>query len=465
MAIDTSQPRSPGWWFDRLAKKLEEQASRAGALNAYYANEVAVRPNSNKAVRQAYARLMSMARTNFAELIVEAVRERMNPTGFRTGVDGDELGDREAWRIWQANQLDADCQQLLRAQLSMATAYTMVGPPDDETGAPTITIEDPREVVTEQHPSRKRRTVAALKLFRDDVVGVDMAYVYLPGVVFRAARKTGESVPRATIGGFDWVDSGQALPPLLRDVVPVVQFANRPSGGAGVAEFEPHLPILDRINYTILQRLEVATLQAFRQRAIKGDFPLHDSDGMPVDYDDIFAADPGALWQLPATAEIWESGVVDLTGIRESLKDDVRDLSAVSRTPMYLFTPDAASGSAEGAALLRESLVFKTQDRIKETSESLEQTMSLAFLWAGDPARAARTDMEVLWEDPNRPSLAERSDAATKQVAAGVPWRTVMRDVIGASPQAIERMQAERDLEMLRQAASAAALAAPVTNA
>jgi hypothetical protein len=276
--------------------------------------------------------------------------------------------------------------------------------------------------------------------------------LYLPGRVYRAARP--EPAPAATgtvaldTAGFEWEDeAGKALP---APVVPVVRFANNADllTGRSWGEFEPHLSILDRINYTVLQRLEIATLQAFRQRGIKG-VPDTDETGERIDYDDVFAADPGALWILPETAEIWESGQVDLGPVRQAVRDDIQDLAAVNRTPLFYLTPDAADGSAEGAALAREGLVFKARDRLAQASEPLEQVMSYAFLFAGDTARAARPDLEVLWADPERHSLAEKADAATKLQAAGVPWAQVMTSVMQYSPQAVARMQADRAADAL----------------
>jgi hypothetical protein len=195
-------------------------------------------------------------------------------------------------------------------------------------------------------------------------------------------------------------------------------------------------------------RLEIGTLQAFRQRAVKG-VPAKDEAGNEINYDDIFALDPGALWVLPATAELWESGTVDLGPIRAAIRDDVQDLAATTRTPLFYLTAEATNGSAEGASLAREGLVFKTGDRIVQAGEALEQVMSLAFLFAGDIERASRADMEVLWAPPERYSLAERYDAASKAQAAGVPWRTVMTDVLQFSPQQVERMEAERATDAL----------------
>jgi hypothetical protein len=70
--------------------------------------------------------------------------------------------------------------------------------------------------------------------------------------------------------------------------------------------------------------------------------------------------------------------------------------------------------------------------------------MGLAFLVLGDAERANTVDMEVAWADPQRYSMAEKYDAASKAVAAGVPWRQVMLKVLGFSPQEVARMETER---------------------
>lgn len=459
MPIESGVAGSPGWWLRRLVTTLADRRDRYDILEDYYTGEAAVPVSATKAVRQAYQRLMALARTNFAELVVEAVRERMVVVGFRTGGDSDDLGDKEAWRIWQANSLDADSLLVHRASLVMGESAVIVGGFDDEIGAPLITPEDPREVIVERDPVRRRRVVAAAKVFTDEVAGVQRAFLYLPGFVLRAERDVPVSGSMyLDWSSWEWDGDPEPLPAL---VVPVVSFPNRETLtdrqdglGRSWGEFEPHRTILDRINYTILNRLEIATLQAFRQRGIKG-VPLQDATGGEIDYDDIFSADPGALWLLPETAEIWESSQVDLGPIRQAVRDDVQDLAAVTRTPLFYLTPEATNGSAEGASLAREGLVFKTADRIVQASEAWEQVMSLAFLFAGDETRARRGDMEALWAPPERFSLAERYDAASKAQAAGVPWRAVMRDVLQFSPQQVDRMEADRATDAFLSAALA----------
>lgn len=455
--IETDLAGSPGWWLRRLFVELESRRERCDLLDTYYRGENGIPVHANRSVRDAYRRLMTIARTNFAELVVEATRERMLPVGFRTAKAPDGGVDDEAWRIWQANSLDADAALVHRSSLAMADGYVLVGDVDDDLEAPLITPEDPREVVALYDPRHRRKAIAALKAFYDDVQGVDFAYLYLPGEVFRAVREHATTTPVGmTPEALSWVDGSgwewdgeQPFETLPAEVVPVVRFPNRADNfRRSTGEFEPHLAILDRINFTVLSRLEIATLQAFRQRAVKG-VPSHDAEGNEVDYDNIFAADPGALWVLPETADLWESGQVDLGPIRQAVRDDVQDLAAVTRTPLFYLTPDATNGSAEGASLAREGLVFKTSDRIVQAGEAWEQVMSLAFVMAGDDDRATRSKLETVWAPPERFSLAERYDAASKAIAAGVPWRSVMVDVLQFSPQAVDRMETERASDAL----------------
>lgn len=437
--LDVTTPDTAGWWLARLSAKLNDARPGYQMLDDYFAGSAPVPSIATKAVRQAYQRLMRMARTNFAELVVEALRERVQPNGFRTGAEGDEVDDHTAWNIWQKNSLDADFALITSACFSMGVSYGMVGDVDDELGVPVMTPEDPRQVITEQDPVRRRKAIAGLKMWTEGTE--DTAYLYLDsGDVVRFMKHSKDT----EVANFE-VDQVMTIPPF----VPIVRFACRADMfGNTRGEFEPHLGILDRINFTVLNRLEIATLQAFKQRAIKG-LPDLDREGNEIDYDDMFSADPGALWKLPATADIWESGAVDLGPIRQAIRDDVQDLAAVTRTPLFYLSPDAANGSAEGASLAREGLIFKAKDRLAQLGESVEQWMSMAFLMAGDTVRANRADMEVLWSPPERFTLAERYDAASKAQAAGVPWRTAMQSVLQFGPQEIERMEAERAADAL----------------
>lgn len=448
--IDTSVPNSPGWWLQALAKKLERKAHKRRSLRAYIEGDAPL-PEGAEKVREAYRAFQRKSRTNFGELVVEAVAERMVPTGFILGDDAE--GSDEASRIWHANSMDIFALDVHTDMLGVADGYVLVGPPDEDGDTAVITREDPELVVTAHDPRRPHVVIAALKMFRDDVLELDFAYLYLPGAVYVAKKraKDGGSRPSITAQGWEWDEElSRSWPSGFERMLPVTRFRNR----RGMGEFEPHTDILDRINYMILQRLVITAMQAYRQRAIvqsEGRLPETDEDGNPIQYNDIFQPGPGALWELPEGATLWESQTTDIRPILEGAKDDIRDLGAVTRTPMSMLLPDGANQTAEGASFAREGLIFKTSDRIRRATYGWNRVMSQAFMFSGDRSRARAVDLRTQWAPPERFSLNERADASSK--ATDIPWRTRMAEIWGFRPDEIARMESERVADaMLAQA-------------
>lgn len=440
MAIDTRDPGTPGWWLHRLEAALNRRKPRLDRLWMYY-TEGGDLPEGAEGYREAYRAFQRKARTNYGRLVVKAARDRLILNGFRTGADDDENGDKAARDIINANGLRVEYGDLHTYALAMGVGYTIIGGPSAGTsGHPTVTVEDPRQVITEHDPANTRRVRAALKVFTDDVTGKDLAYLYLPGAVYVATRKAGQTVAVDAAGvGWEWDEQRSArLPAGFEDVVPVVRFVNED----GMGEFEPHLGLLDRINKTILDRMVITAIQAFRQRALMGDLPETDEDGNEIDYASIFRPGPGELWQLPEGVDIKELSGTDVTPILSAVKDDVRDFAAVTSTPLYFISPDAANGSAEGASTMREAHVFKCEDRAVRFSDPHAQTMAHAFRFAGDEARANLLTMEPLWRPVERFSLIERSQASSQ--AQDVPWRTRMTDIWQFSPDKVAEMETER---------------------
>lgn len=456
MAIDMTEPGSPGWWLERLGSRLVKRRGHLDRLWRYYVGEPDL-PEGEDGYREAFQAFQRKARTNYARLAVKATRDRMILNGFRTGADDDENGDKVARDIINANGLRVEYGDLHTYVLAMGEAYTIIGGPSVGTaGRPTITVEDPRQVITEHDPMNPRRVIAALKLFTD--AGTDYAYLYLPGRVLVAKRDArGNTVSNMLGDGWEWDEErSRALPRGFEDVLPVVRFRNED----GMGEFEPHLDLIDRINKTVLDRMVITAIQAFRQRAIIGDLPETDDEGNEIDYAAEFRPGPGELWQLPEGVDIKELGQTDVTPILTAVKDDVRDFAAVTATPLYFISPDAANGSAEGASTMREAHVFKVEDRIVRMSDPHIQTMAHAFRFAGDEVRANLLTMEPLWQPAERFSLVEKSQASSQ--AQDVPWRTRMTDIWQFSPDKVAEMETERATDALM--AGVAATTQPDTS-
>jgi hypothetical protein len=222
--------------------------------------------------------------------------------------------------------------------------------------------------------------------------------------------------------------------------IPIFPFFNPD----GLGEFEPHTDILDRINWNTLQRLVITAMQAYKQRAVKGTLPEEDDEGNEIDYAAMFKPGAGSLWQLPDGVEIWESSQTDISAILVASKDDIRDLAAVTRTPMSTLMPEGSNQSAEGATFAREGLVFKANERTTRAGAVLERVMGAA-IGIEQGLDHIVENIEVNWLPVERRSLSERADAATK--AQDLSLRTRLKDIWQYSDEAIEEILRERAME------------------
>jgi hypothetical protein len=440
-----------GALIQRLSRDLydRKRVQRLNRLHDWYAGCPDL-PHVARNAKEAIREFHEHSRTNLAALVADAPADRQRVRGIRTSVDGDSTGDRDAWELWKRMRMPVVTADALRLKYRFGESFILVSPPqEDEPEVPVATAEDPRFVVAEQDPMRPWRLRHGLKIIRDDFQGVDLAYLYRPGridvAVHEIPRKRGVLAPEPSrFDARSWEWAPELAPDVPGGLMPLVGLRNLDGKG----EFEPHLDLLRRINFMILQRLTVAVFQAFKQRALKG-APNVDAKGNEIDYNDILSAAPNAVWLLPPDAELWESGEVNLSGVLESAAADIRQLAAASRTPMHMLMPSGENQSAEGAAFAREGLVFKVEDRSARDEGPLAQVMSDAFLWLGDEERAAPAKLSVIWAPPQRSSLSERASALAQAAAGEVPWRTRMIDIGEFDPVDVDRMETERDGDLL----------------
>ncbi len=457
--IDASQPQSPGWWLNRLSTRLRLQLAGMNLLESYYIGEHPL-PRGDRDRARIYRDFQRRARSNYTGLVVESVKERLHVDGFRAGGTATDTQDKDAWRIWQANSLDSDSGMVHQQALTMGRSYVIVGADpqakDSDPGTPVITAEDPRQVIHEASPVNRRRLLAALKIYDDELAGNQAAVLYLPDDIwyFKGPRiGTGTSWtagidPRAWY--FDTTDDtpdGSASNPL--GVVPVVPFYNRPrlrpNGYKTMGEFEDVTDVQDRINGDTLDRLVIARMQAYRQRFVSGMEVEKDSAGQPIRP---FDPDVTSLWiATDHETKFGDFSESDLKGILEATSGDVTHLAAITRTPPQYLLGQMANLSGDALEAAQSGLISKVQERQLHYGESWEQTMRLASMYTRGPD--VPPDAEVVWADPTQRSLVDLSQAGVALQTAGVPWRTRM-EWMGFSPTDIERMAAEQIQDALR---------------
>lgn len=429
---------SPEWWRNKLNKELDERQPILKALDAYYRGEHPL-PLAPKRAQEAFRRLMHRSRSNWMALVVDAVAERLGVEGFRYGRD--ETGDRQAWRIWQANGLDLGSEAVhLEALINGESAVTVAPNPDDPR-IPLIVPEHPCQVIVARDPSNHRSRPAAFKKWLDDSGRINCT-LYLPEAIYKW-QSVAPAGPR--MGKVEWterevVDEDWPLPNPLGEV-PVVPFRNaaRMLTG-GTSEIAGLTDIQDRINKTLFDRLMAAEYAAFRQRWATGfEIPDDPQTGQPKEP---FESAVDRLWVAEdKDVKFGEFNATDLAGYIKSVEADIQHLAAISRTPPhYLLGQSGAFPSGESLKSTETGLVAKVMRRQVHFGESWEEVMRLAFKAAGDD-EVDRTEGETIWRNPESRTLGELTDALLKMKTLGAPDKALWREW-GLSPQKIEQWEA-----------------------
>src|SRR5262249_24408854 len=152
-------------------------------------------------------------------------------------------------------------------------AYALVGDIENDAygnGYPTITALDPRTTIVYRDPMRFTRTLAALRMWEDDLLGRVLAVLYLPDMCY---AYVGPRIPvlegmtlqgiRETLmglnggpGAFELVETA----PNNIGQVPIVEFVWRPNSGR-LPEGEVGADvrnIQDRLNQTVFDRISIS---------------------------------------------------------------------------------------------------------------------------------------------------------------------------------------------------------------
>lgn len=436
---------TPAEWLPILTRRLDADLPRVRLLRRYRDGDAPL-PEMGANVRASWQRFQRESRTNWGYLIRESVADRIVPIGIQVNGSTDSPEARQAQRIWRDNRMDVVFKEAVRYMLDYRIGYITAWA--DERRA-IITADSPEFMYAAPNPLQPWRVRAAVKWWRDDDAEKDFAVVWVdggwqlfsrpvyvtPGSMKRLYRSTSDTWQEAG----DFVDT--ASPP------PVVVLSNPD----GVGEFETHLDLINRINRGILQRLVTTAMQAFRQRALRAKegtegLPDKDPEGNDIDWARVFEPAPGALWDLPPGIDIWESQQTDIRPMLDASMTDIRQLAAVTRTPVSVLIPDAANQAAAGSEFAKEGLIFKTKDRLE-----VAKIAAAAALLKGLQVEGTIVDdtLEVLFEPPNMVSLAEKYDAGAKARAAGESWKSIARNILGYGPEQIAQDALDRAEEQL----------------
>lgn len=432
-----------------MSAELDKRARLAARLDQYHDGDHPV-PDAvvqSKATK-AYRLILDLADTNWPQLIVDSVDERLEVQGIALG---DKELDKRAWEFWQVNALDADSSLTHQSALTTGRAFVIVWPSEGG-GAPDITPEHASTCIVKYAPGSRRVRLAGLRRWEDE--GRWYATLYRPEGVYKFHTKKHQNSntysstewERRDVEGETWPLKNWAAP-----LVPVVEVAVnrdlRPSPyGRAFGEFERNVGHIDRINFATFSQIVAMTWSGFPLRAVIGDPIVRDDDGNALKPFNVAADElvqienpEGKLLQLPEA---------DLENYGKTIDRYVQQLAAITKTPPHYLLGQLVNLSADAIRAAEAGLVSKVRRHQKRVGEAWEEVLRLSLIAAGEEISTAAMSAQIIWKDPESRSMAERADAATK-LKDILPWQALASKVLAATPQEIQEWSEQRGADAL----------------
>ena len=489
MAVVTLDSVRPGretalWWLERLYGGLAARHPRLALYNAYYEGKHPLHfasPQFEKYWGQLYGEFSD----NWCQVVVDSKTERLVVRGIRIG---EEAADKDLWRVWQINGLDADSGLAFVDAIAACQAYALVwgDPADDDT--PVVSFESAEEAIIAYEPGSRRKKLAGLKCWRDEYTGDEFATLYLPDLVWKFAKKGGlvpEILPRnpelgspvagAGYGAWELRSVAGEPNPMVNPMgeVPLAELPNRSRlAREPVSEIANVIPLQDAINVIWSHVLTASDYAAFPQRVLMGmqvpKKPVLDELGNVVGQEKIdlekFAVDRILLLENPE-AKIGSWPAANLENYTKLLEVAVGHVAAQTRTPQHYLIGKMANLSGEALKAAETGLVSTIYEKQLYFGEAIKDIARLIALAQDDQRKAkALREASVVWKDPESRSLAELADSLGKQaVMLHVPDEALWREYGYTDAQISEFyvMRARQDAAALDLMTKQAELTAP----
>lgn len=429
---------SPGAWLQALEGRLDARRGDIDLFTRYRDGNHRLRYATAK-FRQAFAGLFNEFADNWCELVVEAPVERLKVQGFR--FDGPEA-DKQAWAIWQHNNMDATSDELHRESITCGEAYWLVEPPRDGAKFPTITAEHPSQVIVAHAPGNRKKRLAALKKWVD-IDGYGYANLYLPTEVFKyksqAKHREGARI------NWDRRRDDPGGPNPLGEV-PVVPIVNSPSMlTGGRSDLRNAIPLQDAINKTVLDAMTASEFAAFPQRVVLGVEAPKNPDGTPIANADVKLALSKLLMFTDSNAKIDQFQAADLSNYTTLLEPLVHHFAGQTRTPPQYLLGQMVNVSGDALIAAESGLVARTTEKHTPFGEGHEETMRLAAKSMGKQG-SGDAQAETIWSDPQFRNFGQLVDGLVKLRGLNIPDK-ILWERAGFSPTEIARIETLQEMD------------------
>ncbi len=386
--------------------------------------------------------LAALSVKNVLALVRDSFAQNLSVVGFR------EAGARQndsAWRVWQANRMDARQSEVYRSALTYGVGYVTVLPGDD---GPVWRPRSPRQIVAVyEDPQVDAWPQYALETWLDTSDGAprrkalfldaEWAYPLDLGEVPRVLSDQDKQLTEAA-RPFRVEEFGEPYPHGAEvdgvPVCPVVRFVNdRDTEDLIVGEIEPLIVLQKAINSVNLDRLIVSRFGAFPQKVISG---------WSAAPDEVLRASASRVWAFE-DENVKASALpsADVGQYNELLTEMLEHVAMVAQISPAQLTGKMVNVSAEALAAAEANQQRKLTAKRESFGESWEQVLRVSASMDDDPATAVDTLAEVVWRDTEARSFGAVVDGVTKLSAAGVPIEALLTMVPGMTQQQVSAVQ------------------------
>ena len=416
--------RTPEEWIRYLTPLLEVQAAAAQTYRNYYEGKHRI-AYATERFRDIFGRFFPASADNWMQVIVDSPVERLSVQGFRIG--GAEAGnDEAAWDTWTGNKLEVGSRMAHTEAVKTGDAFVLVNKTVDPV---RLTIESPTESYVCRDPE-SGESLAGIKRFvaEDEYVYV---VLYLPERYYRFKSQS-QYKHQSSMPTYDQLEpDGDG--PTATEGVPLIPLENNPDLiDGGTSDLEAVIPIQDRINKLCLDMDVDSEFHAAPQRWATGWDPPTDEQGNPLPNTQIQAATSRFLAFSDPDTKVGQLPGGNPTAFVEPIEMYVQHMAAISHTPPHYLLGRMVNISGDALTAAETGLVSKCHTKITDFSGGWRVAMGMAQ--NKDP-----DDIFVVWRDPESRTFGQLVDGVVKlRKELALPLEMGW-EMIGLSPQQIER--------------------------
>lgn len=395
---------------------------------------------------------------NWCGIVADAPTERLQAIGIR--LEGSEESDKDLWNIWRRNDADQLSDLAFLDSIIGQRSFALVWADDDD--QPLITWEHATQAIVGYDPET-RRPVAGAKIWVDDLY--EFATLYLPDEIWKFRRQRLSEQNRTESGlylssraaGGSWEPRAEGTIPNPLGELPLVELPNRPRLiGEPMSDIAGTLAMQRAVNLLWSELFLAADNASWPQKVVTGaqmpKIPVLDENGnqigeKPLDLKK-FSVNR-AIWLENPEAKVSEWSAANLEGYTKVIENAVGHIAAQTRTPAHylLIGGTMANVSSDAMKALETGLVKRTEEKAAHFGRAIRQIFRLVAKVQGDDAKADAVSLgEVLWQDIENRSDAQRADALQKKHAIGYPMRYLL-ELDGLPPSEIDRVMEMREEE------------------